>query len=144
MAGKPDHRGLLTRRAALAGLAAAATYGVARDNSAIAEPGPDTAAATNVAGPVFSATGPDAGLYGEADGFPIPGFWARRQGNPYEPRYRVGAFSHFDEIYPTRTIKRAATPWMFKRVAADIRYSYKDNPSSLTEYLSRNPVTGLL
>ena len=44
---------------------------------------------------------------------------ARLQGNPYEPEYRVGAFSHFDEIYPTRRIARAASPWMFKRSQAD-------------------------
>jgi hypothetical protein len=64
--------------------------------------------------------------------------------DPYEPRYRVGAFSHFDEIHPTRRIKRAATPWNFKRTAADIHYLFRGSPSSLTEYLSRNPVTGLL
>jgi CubicO group peptidase (beta-lactamase class C family) len=141
MAEKPEHRGLLTRRAALAGLAAAATYGAARGNSAFAQP---AATAENGAGPVFSATGPDAEFYGAAEGFPVPGLLARRKGNPYEPKYRVGAFSHFDEIYPTRTIKSAAAPWMFKRAPADIRYSYKGSPSSLTEYLSRNPVTGLL
>ena len=139
MAGKPDHRDLLTRRAALASLAAAAC------GSAMAGPIADGMAVENVAGPVFSPSGPDAELYGAADGFPVPDpALARRQGNPYEPRYRVGAFSHFDEIYPTRRIVRTAAQWMFKRAAADIRYSYRGNQSSLTEYLSRNPVTGLL
>jgi CubicO group peptidase (beta-lactamase class C family) len=69
---------------------------------------------------------------------------ARLQGNPYEPKYRVGAFSHSDELFPTRRIKRARTPWAFKYERADIRYFYKRNRSSLTDYLSRNPVTGLL
>jgi hypothetical protein len=32
-------------------------------------------------------------LYGAAEGFPVPGFWARLQGNPYEPHDRVGAFT---------------------------------------------------
>jgi hypothetical protein len=141
MAEKPDHRLVLTRRAALAGLAAAATCGVTTDNRAIAQP---AVAAENGAGPVFSATGPNAELYGAAEGFPVPGLLARRQGNPYEPRYRVGAFSHLDEFLTTRLIKHAATPWMFKRSAADVSYSYRGKPSSLTEYLSRNPVTGLL
>ena len=95
-------------------------------------------------GPVFSATGPNAELYGAAEDFPVPGLLARRKGNPFEPKYRVGAFSHFDEMYPTRRIKRAGAPWMFKRSAADIDYSYRGNRSSITEYLSRNPVTGLL
>src|SRR5260370_16439052 len=102
-------------------------------------------AVENELGPVFSPTGPDAELYGAADGFPI----AERSlpiqpGNPYQPKYRVGAFSHFDEIYPTRRIKRAATLWMLKGSQAEFSYSYRGNRSSLAEYLSRNPVTGLL
>jgi len=102
-------------------------------------------AVENELGPVFSPTGPDAELYGAAEGFPIADRSLPIQpGNPYQPKYRVGAFSHFDEIYPTRRIKRAATPWMFKRSQAEFSYSYRGNRSSLTEYLSRNPVTGLL
>jgi CubicO group peptidase (beta-lactamase class C family) len=93
---------------------------------------------------VFSATGPDAELYGATEGFPVPGFWARQQGNPYESKYRVGAFSHFDEFFQTRQVRRADQPWMFQRSQVDIRYSYRGNRSSVTEYLSRNPVTGLL
>lgn len=139
MAEKPDNYGLFTRRAALASLAAAA-YGSAMAGS----PRYSTAAESGI-GPVFSPSGPDAALYGAAEGFPIPDpVLARQQGNPYEPKYRVGAFSHFDEIYPTRRIRRAAMPWMFKRSAADIRYRFQGGPSSLSEYLSRNPVTGLL
>jgi len=66
------------------------------------------------------------------------------QGNPFEPKYRVGAFSHFDELFPTRSIKRADKPWDWKRVTSNLRYSYRGSPSSLEDYLSRNPVTGLL
>src|SRR5260370_28361048 len=33
---------------------------------------------------------------------------------------------------------------MFKRSQAEFSYSYRGNRSSLAEYLSRNPVTGLL
>jgi hypothetical protein len=115
MARKLSNNGLVTRRAALAGVAAAAAYGAAGGYSANAEPASDSTAA-NRAGPVFSATGPDAERYGATEGFPVPGLLrARLQGNPYRPEYRVGAFSHFDEIYSTRRIARAATPWMFKR-----------------------------
>jgi CubicO group peptidase (beta-lactamase class C family) len=132
---------IVSRRAALAGLTAAAAYGAA-NGSAIAQ---SIATAAENGGPVFSPSGPDAELYGGAEGYPVPDLaLARRQGNPYEPRYRIGAFSHFDEIYPTRPVKRSATPWMFKRSAADLRYSVRGKPSSVTEYLSRNPVTGLL
>jgi CubicO group peptidase (beta-lactamase class C family) len=41
-------------------------------------------------------------------------------------------------------MRHAAKPWMFERSQVDIRYSYRGNRSSVTEYLSRNPVTGLL
>lgn len=131
---------ILSRRAALAGLAAAAAY-----RPAIAGPLPDSAVTGNNAGPVLSPSGPDAELYGAAEGFPIADPALPVQpGNPYQPKYRVGAFSHFDDIYPTRLIKRAATPWLFKRAQRDILYSYRGNRSSVTDYLSRNPVTGLL
>ncbi len=145
MARRRSNRGLITRRAALAGAAAAAACGAARASSAIAEPAKGPTAVETSTGPVFSATGPDAERYGAAEGFPVPGLLrARLQGNPYKPEYRVGAFSHFDDIYPTRRIARAATPWTFMRSAADLRYTYAGSTSSLTEYLSRNPVTGLL
>jgi CubicO group peptidase (beta-lactamase class C family) len=99
----------------------------------------------NVDGPVFSRSGPDAERYGAAEGFPVPGYAeAIRQGNPYQAEYRVGAFSHFDAIYKTRRIKHAPEPWMFKRSQADIRYSYRGERSSIEDYLSRNPVMGLL
>jgi CubicO group peptidase (beta-lactamase class C family) len=129
-------RSTLTRRAALASLAAAC-------GSAMA--GSIVAGAENDASPAFSPTGPDAELYGAAEGFPVSNPALPVQpGNPYQPKYRVGAFSHFDEIYPTRRIGRAATPWLFKRAQSEIRYSYQGNRSSVADYLSRNPVTGLL
>jgi CubicO group peptidase (beta-lactamase class C family) len=123
---------ILSRRAALAGLATTAISGSI----------PRGAAAENSAGPVFSPSGPDAERYGAARGFPVPDAGlARQQGNPYEPGYRVGVFSHFDEIYPTRPIKCAATPWSFKHAQADMSDSFRRR---VTDYLSRNPVTGLL
>jgi CubicO group peptidase (beta-lactamase class C family) len=129
----------VSRRAVLANLAVAAAFG-----SAMAGPLADSGAGED-SGLGFSPSGPNAELYGVAEGFPIANRALPVQpGNPYEPKYRVGAFSHFHEIYPTRRIKRAATPWMFKRSQAEIRYSHRGNPSSLQEYLSRNPATGLL
>ncbi|MGE7472687.1 serine hydrolase domain-containing protein [Bosea sp. NPDC003192] len=116
---------LFSRRKVLAGLAAAAT--------------PNLTWAQTIAmeGPVFSATGPDAGRYGIEEGFP-----AHRA--PYEPRYRVGTFSRFDQLYPTRWIERPATPWNFKRASASVRYTYMGKHLSLNDYVSGNPVTGLL
>ena len=132
---------IVSRRAALAGLAATAAY-----SSAVAETIQSGATTENGVGPVCSASGPDAGRYGAAEGYPIAdATLARQLGEPHEVKYRVGAYSHFDEIFPTRRIKRAPVPWLFKRSQAeDIRYWYWGNRSSVTEYLSRNPVTGLL
>ena len=135
MVSGPKH---VSRRTALAALAAASGF-------AMAGPIPDSATAGDDPGPVFSPTGPDAELYGAAEGFPIANPALRYPpGNPLTPNYRVGAFSHHDKIFPTRQIGRAATPWNFKRSQADINYQYKGNRSSIAEYLSRNPVTGLL
>jgi CubicO group peptidase (beta-lactamase class C family) len=104
-----------------------------------------SAAAEDCAGPTFSLTGPNAMLYGAAEGYRVPDVVeARLQGNPWEPRFRVGAFSHLDEIYATRLIERAETPWMFKCLTADIQYNFRGNQFSPSDYMSRNPVTGLL
>jgi CubicO group peptidase (beta-lactamase class C family) len=131
-------KSVVSRRAALAGLAASAICGSASSDATgerMAKPD---------AGPVFSPSGPDAERYGAAEGFPIAVPMRLHQpGDPPE-KYRVGAYSHYDEIHPTRRVARAASPWMFKRSQADIRYSYRGSPSSLSDYLSRNPVTGLL
>ena len=97
------------------------------------------------ADPVFSPSGPNAELYGAAEGFPVADrTLAHQPGEPHDVKYRVGAYSHFDEIYPTHRIKGATAPWTFKRSPAEIRYYYWGNRSSLADYLSRNPVTGLL
>src|ERR1700737_5505017 len=99
MAASPDRRGLVTRRGVLAGLAAGVcgvtVAGTVRD-IAVAEVG---------SGPTFSPSGPDAELYGASEGFPVPDpSLARRQGNPYEPRYRIGAFS-----LSTKSIRRGGS-----------------------------------
>ena len=112
--------------------------------SASGEP-PRGALAANCKGPVFNAMGPDAELYGPSDGFPVPGVaLARRRGNPWEPTYRVGAFSHLDDIYPTRQINRALTPWAFKCSPAEVSYQFRGRRFSLSDYMARKPVTGLL
>jgi CubicO group peptidase (beta-lactamase class C family) len=124
----------LSRRAALAGLAATCAAGLAR-------PIAESRAAENVIGPVFSPSGPDAELYGASENYPIKDLALPFvPGNPLTPKYRVGAFSHFDELFPTRQVKRANSPWLFKRAPADgDRFQER-----VTGYLSRNPVTGLL
>jgi CubicO group peptidase (beta-lactamase class C family) len=135
----------LSRRGVVKGIACTAACGLAGNRSSIAEPPPDAEPAKDCEGPIFSSTGPDAELYGAAEGYPVPAVMlARQQGNPWEPRYRVGAFSHLDDIYSTRQVDRAKRPWTFKCSPAEVRYRFRRGQFSLIDYMSRNPVTGLL
>ena len=131
---------VISRRSALTGFVIAAACG-----STVAGRVSSIKASENDSGPDFSPSGPNADYYGEKEGFPVADHSLTVQpGEPYNVKYRVGAYSRFDEIYPTHRIKRSASPWMFKRSKVDIRYSYRGDWSSVADYLSRNPVTGLL
>lgn len=126
-----DQRFHLARREALAGLAATCFAGSISGSFA----------AEN-AGPVFSPSGPNAERYGAAENYPIRdpalGFVP---GNPLQPKYRVGAFSHYPDLFPTRVVKRAAAAWHFKRAPGDVTDPLR---TRVIAYLARNPVTGLL
>jgi len=125
----------LSRRTTLAGLAASCVVGLGR-------PLAEGRAAENVRGPVFSPSGPNAELYGAGENYPIKDpTLPYVPGNPHTPKYRVGAFSHFDELYPTRLVKHAPASWQFKRAPAEMSDPFRNR---VTGYLSRNPVTGLL
>jgi CubicO group peptidase (beta-lactamase class C family) len=127
-------RYIFSRRTALAGLASTCAAGLAGQ---VAE-----SRAENISGPVFWPSGPNPDLYGAAENYPIKDpTLPFTPGNPLTPKYRVGAFSHFDELFPTRQIEHAATPWQFKRAQADMSDSFRGR---VTDYLSRNPVTGFL
>src|ERR1700748_1135498 len=89
----------MSRRAALAGLAA----------SVVGRAAPGKAGETEV-DPVFSPSGPEDERYGAAEGYPIA--VPLRVNQPGDPpdKYKIGAYSHYDEIHPTRRIARDATP----------------------------------
>lgn len=98
------------------------------------------AASATAPGPVFSNTGPDAEAYGAAAGYPVG-----NQLTAAKLEYLVGTYSHFGEMFPSRPIRRAATPWQFKRAPEpQITYSFGPERLSISDYLRRNPVTGLL
>jgi hypothetical protein len=118
---------VISRRETILGIAAAAAC-----SPTIAE-----TIAKDDGGPIFFPLGPDAQHYGADQGFPIG-----RQFD--EPLNRVGAFSHFDTLFPTRRVSRAAATWSFQRAPTDIEYSHQGTRYSITDYLTRNPVTGLL
>src|SRR5215813_12217937 len=126
-----------SRRRALLTLGAVAGYRALGSSSAGAQSSINGEAVESNASPAFAQGGPDAKRYGFDEGYPVPGLVRGvMQGNPWEPKYRVGAFSHLDEIYSTQRISRAATPWEFKRSTADVSYRFRGQQSSLTDYLS--------
>jgi CubicO group peptidase (beta-lactamase class C family) len=133
-----------SRRKAISSLAATVACTLAGRIPAAAEP-VSPGRTQECAGPIFSTTGPNAELYGAKDGYPLPDIMkARRQGDPWEPKDRVGAFTHIDQIYPTRLIERAVAPWKFKCSSAEVYYNFQGSQFSPLDYMSRNPVTGLL
>ena len=93
-----------------------------------------------MAGAVFSDTGPDAAAYGAAVGFPVG---TRATASQLENL--VGTYSHFDEMFSSRPVRRATTPSLFKRAPEPaISYNFRSDRLSIEDYLGRNPTTGLL
>ncbi|THD48438.1 MAG: class C beta-lactamase-related serine hydrolase [Bradyrhizobium sp.] len=102
--------------------------------------GPDSPESGGVPGPAFSETGPDAAAYGAAAGFPVgTRTTASQLGN------LVGTYSHFDQLIPSRVVRCATTPWLFKRAPEPaISFNFGPDRLSIETYLGRNPTTGLL
>src|SRR5437764_15328087 len=116
-----DAGNALSRRSSLTGLAASCVAASVKWSWAAASGG----------GPVFSAGGLDAERYGATEDYPVKDRWRVYQpGNPASPKYRVGAFSRYDEIFPTRLVNGAATAWPFKRSKADVTYHYNEHHPS--------------
>lgn len=94
------------------------------------------------ASPRFRPDGPNAGRFGANEGYPsCTGLAFVR-----EDRCRVGAFSHFDTLFPARTIAPSSNPTPFRRAAneAVVRYTFAGEERTLEQYLDRRPVTGFL
>lgn len=94
------------------------------------------------AGPRFRAGGPDADGYGRREGYPAcTGLTYVR-----ELGCRVGAFSHFDALFPARRIAAPPAPSRLARAAAEPRIAYRWNGAdrTLDDYLGEKHVTGLL
>jgi CubicO group peptidase (beta-lactamase class C family) len=86
----------------------------------------------------FRADGPNAEEYGAREGYPIKAI--------YRVPFFVGSFSHFDQLFESRTVHRAATPSRLTRASAEpaLRYEYQARTLTLDDYLASNPTTGLL
>lgn len=68
---------------------------------------------------------PRSGDYGAATGFPVA-----TQATAGQVDTLVGTYSHFDELFPSRPVKRAATPWLFKRAAEPPIFTNSDRIDS--------------
>src|SRR5215510_9291227 len=101
-----------------------------------------TAAAPPSAGPHFRADGPNADEFGRNEGYPSCKGLAYIQ----ETRCRVGALSHYDALFPARTIVAPKQASQLTRTTTEpiIRYGFAGINLTLDDYLNRNPVTGLL
>jgi CubicO group peptidase (beta-lactamase class C family) len=90
--------------------------------------------------PRFATGGPAAEEFGASTGYP--------KGNPatfWRARSRVGAFSHLDEIFRGRLVRKATTPSRLVRLAEPrITWTFQGAELTLDDYLARNPTTGLL
>jgi CubicO group peptidase (beta-lactamase class C family) len=101
-----------------------------------------TSAAPLSAGPHFREDGPNADEFGRKEGYPSCKGLAYIQ----ETRCRVGALSHYDALFPARTIAAPKQASELTRTTTEpiIRYSFAGINLTLDDYLNRNPVTGLL
>jgi CubicO group peptidase (beta-lactamase class C family) len=100
--------------------------------------GPIAAGAVAAAGPRFAVGGHDAEGYGAREGYPVKII--------SRPPFLVGAFSHYDQFFESRVVRRAATPSRLSRAAAEplLRYRAGVTTHTLDDYIARNPATGLL
>ena len=98
------------------------------------------AIATPAIAQTFRADGPQAGLYGQNNGYPTC------RAYHFELECRVGAFSNFSSLFPSRTIRTSATPSVLKRAPQELRLTYQGDGTNgtLDDYLNHRPTTGLL
>ena len=103
----------------------------------MAQPAPQTASPA----PRFDQSGPDADELGARQGYPVG-----NRSNFFTLPFLVGSQSHQDEIFPSRSVHRAATASSLARAASEpaLRYDYQGHTFSVDVYMARNPATGLL
>ena len=89
-------------------------------------------------GPRFRVDGPDADAFGRGEGYPVC--------KEREQRCRIGVYSHFDQLFPSRTIRAPAAPTRLGRAAMEpaISYTYNGQRQTIDQYLDKHPVTGFL
>jgi CubicO group peptidase (beta-lactamase class C family) len=90
--------------------------------------------------PRFAAGGLDPDEYGAADGYPL----GDRE-TFFETRTLVGSFSHLDEIFRGRLVRKAPVSSRLARVAEPpLAWTFEGAGRTVDDYLARTPTTGLL
>jgi CubicO group peptidase (beta-lactamase class C family) len=94
------------------------------------------------AGPRFRADGRDADAYGRNEGYPSCSGLAYVR----DLHCRVGAFSNFDTLFPSRAVPASKVPSRLRRLASEpsIRYTFEGKNLTHDDYLDAHPVTGFL
>ncbi len=128
--------------AVLAGCASPATKGP-RDTIEAESSAAESSAATRAR---FAEGGPDAEDYGASRGYPIGDRATCYRGPSVALVFFVGCYSHLDQVYEGRLVRRAKTPSPLTRAASEpaVRYEYQGQTFTVEDYLARNPATGLL
>ena len=103
--------------------------------------GASSTAPASPSAPRFAPSGPDAEAYGASDGYPIGD-----RSTYFRTPFLVGSYSHLDQVFEGRLVRRATTPSPLARVASEpaVRYEYQGHTFTLDDYLTRHPATGLL
>src|SRR5262245_27355359 len=97
----------------------ACASGCASDKTSVAQaPTPPLAGA----GPRFDPSGPDADEFGAREGYPVGD-----RNTFFRVPFLVGSQSHQDEIFPSRTVRRAAAASTLARGASEpaLRYDFQ-------------------
>jgi CubicO group peptidase (beta-lactamase class C family) len=91
--------------------------------------------------PSFNASGPEAALFGADQDYPVGDrdTWGT-------PAFAVGSYSHFDRIFPTHLVARAAAPSSWRRSPQEpaIHYLFHGRTGTIDTYLAHFPVMGFL
>ena len=80
--------------------------------------GSSSAQSSASSAPRFAADGPNAEAYGAREGYPIRAI--------HRVPFFVGAFSHYDQIFEGRLVRRAAMPSRLTRASAEPALRYED------------------
>jgi CubicO group peptidase (beta-lactamase class C family) len=118
-------------------LAACASGGATDKASLVQAPAPQS----TPPGPRFDPSGPDADEFGAGQGYPVGD-----RNTFFRVPFLVGSQSHQDEIFPSRSVRRAAAASPLARVVSEpaLRYDFQGGTFTLDDYMTRNPATALL